>query len=91
MMRRFLPFCLLSALASGAHAMSDDELRRIAEQRLDLRERDRIRRVGILLFNDDGAIVTDNLITGVSTDESADAIGIAAGIQNVTATASSEE
>ena len=34
MMRRFLPFCLLSALASGAHAMSDDELRRIAEQRL---------------------------------------------------------
>lgn len=34
MSRRFIPFCLLSALASGAAAVTDDELRRIAEQRL---------------------------------------------------------
>lgn len=34
MLSRFLPFCMLSALVSGAAAMTDDELRRIAEQRL---------------------------------------------------------
>lgn len=42
---------------------------------------DRIRRVGILVFNDDGAIITENAVVGISTNESADAIGIGVGTQ----------
>ncbi len=48
---------------------------------------DRIRRVGILVFNENGVQITENSIGGIDTTEGADAIGIALGIQNVLATA----
>jgi len=48
---------------------------------------DRMRRAGIFFFNQDGIQVTMNSIGGITADESADAIGIIAGIQNVTTTA----
>ncbi len=47
----------------------------------------RLKRGGIFFFFQNGIIVTENKIGGISTDESADAIGIIAGIQNITATA----
>src|SRR5207244_3310836 len=46
----------------------------------------RLRRVGIFFFNQNGIQVTENKIGGISTDESQDAIGIVAGIQNITTT-----
>ncbi|MBX7055377.1 MAG: immune inhibitor A, partial [Pyrinomonadaceae bacterium] len=46
---------------------------------------DRVRRVGIVIFNDDGAQITENSIA-TETNESADAIGIGAGIQGVDTT-----
>lgn len=47
---------------------------------------DRVRRVGILVFNEDGISIDQNRISGIETLESADAIGIAAGIQLVDTT-----
>ncbi len=48
---------------------------------------DRMRRAGIFFFNQSGIEVTMNSIGGITADEGADAIGIIAGIQNVTSTA----
>lgn len=42
---------------------------------------DRLRRVGILVFNDNGAQITENSLNGISTNESADSLGIGIGIQ----------
>lgn len=47
---------------------------------------DRLRRAGIFFFNQDGIQVTENSVGGIETTESADAIGIIAGNQNVTTT-----
>ena len=47
---------------------------------------ERIRRLGILIFNDNGTLVSYNSIGGMDTNESADAIGIGIGIQSVDAT-----
>lgn len=47
---------------------------------------DRLRRAGIFFFNQSGIAVTLNAIGGITADEGADAIGIIAGIQNVTST-----
>lgn len=46
----------------------------------------RVRRVGILVFNEDGIQITENSIGGLDTNESADAIGIGVGIQGIDAT-----
>jgi hypothetical protein len=46
----------------------------------------RLRRVGIFMFFQNGVQITANDIGGISTDEAADGIGIVAGIQNVTTT-----
>jgi hypothetical protein len=43
---------------------------------------ERIRRVGILVFNDDGTQITGNRIAGIDSNESADSIGIGIGIQD---------
>jgi hypothetical protein len=48
---------------------------------------DRMRRAGIFFFNQNGILVQENAIGGIVADESADAIGIIAGIQNVNTTA----
>jgi len=47
---------------------------------------DRIRRVGILVFNDNGVQITENSINGISTNESADGIGIGVGTQAIDTT-----
>ncbi|MBK8427987.1 MAG: hypothetical protein IPL27_19370 [Lewinellaceae bacterium] len=44
---------------------------------------DRIRRVGIVVFNDNGIQITENSIGGIETNESADAVGIGLGTQSV--------
>ncbi|MGB7203002.1 MAG: CHRD domain-containing protein [Pyrinomonadaceae bacterium] len=47
---------------------------------------DRIRRVGILVFFENGVQITENSINGVSTNESADGIGIGVGTQGIDTT-----
>ena len=47
---------------------------------------ERIRRVGVMVFNDDNLQVTRNSIGGILSSEGADAIGIALGTQDVNAT-----
>lgn len=42
---------------------------------------DRIRRIGILVFNEDGIQITENSVGGIETNESADAFGIGVGTQ----------
>ncbi len=46
----------------------------------------RIRKLGVLIFNDNGALVSYNSIGGMDNNESYDAIGIGIGIQQVNAT-----
>ncbi|MCX6982630.1 MAG: cadherin-like domain-containing protein [Verrucomicrobia bacterium] len=46
----------------------------------------RVRRAGILVFNDDGVVVSENSIGGIDTNESADAIAIGVGTQGVDTT-----
>lgn len=48
---------------------------------------DRIRRIGIAVFNENGVQITENSIGGIETNESADAIGIGAGTQGIDVTA----
>jgi trimeric autotransporter adhesin len=73
--------------ASGASAANMDVYTVITQNDLDsISATDRIRRVGILLFNDSIPEVTYNRISGINTNESADAIGIALGNQAVDAT-----
>src|SRR5262249_54303351 len=43
----------------------------------------RIRRVGILLFNEDGAQIIENSVGGIDTTESLDALGIGLGTQSI--------
>lgn len=57
----------------------------IAQNDLSATGGDRIRRVGIFVVNDNGAVITQNSIS-TNTNESADAIGIALGIQSIDST-----
>lgn len=43
----------------------------------------RVRRIGIVVFNEDGIQITENSIGGLDTNESVDAIGIGVGTQSV--------
>lgn len=47
---------------------------------------DRIRRVGIVVFNENGVQITENSLNGISTNESADGIGIGLGTQAIDTT-----
>ena len=48
---------------------------------------DRVKRVGILVFNDNGVQITENSVGGIdNTGESADAIGIGVGTQGILST-----
>src|SRR5207237_7877600 len=58
----------------------------IARNDLSATGANRLRRAGIFLFNHNGVLVELNKIGGIVADESADAIGIIVGIQNVTTT-----
>lgn len=47
---------------------------------------DRIRRIGILVFNDNGVQITENSLNGISTNESVDGVGIGVGTQSISDT-----
>ncbi len=47
---------------------------------------DRIRRIGIVVFNESGIQITENSVGGIDTSESADAVGIGIGAQSLDAT-----
>lgn len=47
---------------------------------------DRIRRVGIVVFNEDGVQITENSVGGLDTNESADGVGIGVGTQGIDTT-----
>nr|HMT09840.1 hypothetical protein [Pyrinomonadaceae bacterium] len=47
---------------------------------------DRIRRIGIVAFNENGIQITENSLNGISTNESADAVAIGIGAQSVDTT-----
>ncbi len=56
----------------------------ISENDLSATGSNQVRRIGILITNDDGAQINQNSIGGMNFNETFDAIGIAAGIQNFT-------
>lgn len=47
---------------------------------------ERIRRIGIAAFNENGIQITENSLNGINTNESADAVGIGIGTQGADAT-----
>lgn len=53
---------------------------RIEENQLDATTTDRIGRVGIFLFNDDGALVVENSVGGITSSAGADSVGIGLGV-----------
>ncbi|MFZ4058125.1 MAG: T9SS type A sorting domain-containing protein, partial [Ferruginibacter sp.] len=75
--------------AAGASGTNPDSSTVIIKNDLTGSTVDRIRRVGILIFNQDTALVTLNAIANLSTNESADGIGIGVGNQGVSTTIAS--
>ena len=71
---------------SGQNATNPNEGTVITGNDLTGSGADRIRRVGILVFNENGIQITDNTLAQIETNESADAIGIGVGIQSIDAT-----
>lgn len=72
--------------AAGASATNQNTGTVITQNDLSGISTDRIRRVGMFLVNDNGALISYNSIGGMDTNESADAIGIGIGTQQVDAT-----
>jgi trimeric autotransporter adhesin len=73
--------------AAGASAANQNTGTVMTQNDLSGLSTDRVRRVGIVLFNDNGALVSYNSIGGIDSNEGADAIGIGIGTQQVGATA----
>ncbi len=76
---------ILGIISSGV-AASPNTGTVITQNDLSATTIDRIRRVGILVFNDNGVQITENSVGGIDTTESADAIGIGVGTQFVDST-----
>jgi trimeric autotransporter adhesin len=72
--------------AAGASATNQNIGTVITQNDLSALSTDRVRRVGIVVFNDNGALVNYNSVGGMDTNESADAIGIGIGTLGVDAT-----
>ncbi len=72
--------------AAGASAANPNTGTVITQNDLAATGTDRIRRVGIVVFNEDGVQITENSVGGIETNESADAIGIGVGTQGVDTT-----
>jgi trimeric autotransporter adhesin len=72
--------------AAGASATNQNTGTVITQNDLSGISTDRVRRVGVVLFNDNGALVSYNSVGGMDTNESADAIGIGIGTLGVDAT-----
>ncbi len=58
----------------------------IAQNDLSATTTDRIRRVGIVVFNEDGVQITENSVGGLDTNESVDGVGIGVGTQGLDTT-----
>ena len=72
--------------SAGLSAANQNTGTVIRENDLSATTVDRIRRVGILVFNDDGVQIVENSVGGIETNESADAIGIGVGTQGIDST-----
>lgn len=72
--------------AAGVSATNQNIGTIISQNDLSALSTDRITRVGIVVFNDNGTLVSYNSIGGIDTNESADAIGISMGTLSVDAT-----
>jgi trimeric autotransporter adhesin len=77
---------LFGIYAAGASAANQNTGTVITQNDLSGLSTDRIRRLGILLFFDNGALVNYNSVGGIDSNESADAIGIGIGTQQVDVT-----
>ena len=72
--------------SAGASAANPNTGTVITQNDLSATRADRIRRVGIVVFNENGVQITENSVGGIDTNESADAIGIGVGTQGVDTT-----
>ncbi|MBK6561980.1 Calx-beta domain-containing protein, partial [Candidatus Amarobacter glycogenicus] len=72
--------------SAGASAANPNLGTVITQNDLSATTTDRIRRVGIVVFNEDGVQISENSVGGLDTNESADAIGIGVGTQGVDTT-----
>ena len=72
--------------AAGVSATNQNTGTIITQNDMTALSTDRVRRVGMVIFNDNGAQISYNSVGGMDTNESADAIGIAVGTLNVDAT-----
>jgi trimeric autotransporter adhesin len=77
---------VLGIYAAGASAANQNTGTVITQNDLSALSTDRVLRIGILIFNDNGALVSYNSIGGIESNASADAIGIGIGTQSVDAT-----
>jgi hypothetical protein len=77
---------ILGIFDNGVSAAVPATGHRIGHNDLSATGTNRLRRAGIFFFFQNGIEVFDNKIGGIVADEAADAIGIIAGIQNVTTT-----
>ncbi len=69
--------------SAGASAVNPNVGSVIAQNDLSATTTDRIRRVGIVVFNEDGVQITENSVGGLDTNESADGVGIGVGTQGI--------
>ena len=77
---------LYGIYSAGASAANPNTGSVITMNDLSATTTDRVRRVGIVVFNEDGIQITENSVGGIDTNESADAIGIGVGTQGMDAT-----
>ena len=77
---------LYGIYSAGASAVNPNAGTVITLNDLSATTTDRVRRVGIVVFNETGVQITENSVGGIDTNESADAIGIGVGTQAVDAT-----
>ncbi len=71
--------------SAGASLANQNTGTYISQNDLSATGADRVRRIGIFVVNDNGAVISQNSIS-TNTNESADAIGIALGIQGIDST-----
>lgn len=72
--------------AAGQTTTNPDTGTVIRENDLSATTTDRIRRVGILVFNQDGIQIVENSVGGIESNESADTVGIGVGTQGIDTT-----
>lgn len=77
---------IIGIYAAGVSPASPDTGTIFTENDMTGTTTNRVRRVGILVFNQNGIEISENYIAGIDTNESADAVGIGVGTQAVDTT-----